>query len=488
MKKILLYTLSLCFIVLTSCNDLIDVQPRASIDSATALTTEEAFDATIVGAYDGLQTTNIYGRDLIAVPEALADNGRATNKSGRLVPEFQNQANAHMTLTWASAYFVINQTNLVLDALAKIDTTVIKIPFAKRQSIEGQAAFLRGLMYFELMKVYAYFPKNVIDAQNRGGVPLITKGVLDLKDVTYDTRASIDDCYKQIVADFNRAIDKLAGTAASRAPFYATRGAAQGLLSRVYLYMGDWVNAEKLATDALASGIGKFQTTPAATLAAWRTASHPESMFELNYQTNENIGVNTSLQTSYTTLVELGNTGKTGGFGDLVPTANLLALLDLEKDTASKVLDIRRSLYERGTAGRGTAEIECTKFFGKNGAVNLDNVPIIRVSELYLTRAEALYNQGGKEPAALADLNAIRTHAGLPARTATLTGAALLTEILNQRRLELAFEGHRFFDLKRLGRDLVKATTIPFTDYRILAPLPVREIQTNGNLKQNFGY
>jgi hypothetical protein len=253
--------------------------------------------------------------------------------------------------------------------------------------------------------------------------------------------------------------------------------------------MGDWVNAEKLATDALASGIGKFQTTPAASVSAWRSAIHPESMFELNYQTSENIGVNTSLQTSYTTLITLGNTTTTGGFGDLVPSANLLALLESEKDTTAKVLDIRRSLYELGTAGRGTAAIECTKFLGKNGAVNLDNVPVIRVSELYLTRAEAIFNQGSREPAALADLNTIRTRSGLPAKTATLTGAALLTEILNQRRLELAFEGHRFFDLKRLGRDITKLpANVPFTDYRILAPLPVREIQTNPNLKQNFGY
>ena len=132
---------------------------------------------------------------------------------------------------------------------------------------------------------------------------------------------------------------------------------------------------------------------------------------------------------------------------------------------------------------------ELIKFLGKNGPINLDNIPVIRVAELYLTRAEARYNQVGKEAAALADVNVIRTRSGLAARPATLTGAALLTEILNQRRLELAFEGHRFFDLKRLGRDITKIpTNIGFTDYRILAPLPVREIQTNPNLKQNFGY
>ncbi len=483
MKKILLYSASILFVFLTSCSDLLDVNPRQSIDSATALTTEEALNATIVGAYDQLQSTNIYGRDLIAIPEALADNGRATNKSGRLNPEYQNQPNAHIVSLWATAYFAINQVNLVIDA-----SPSVKISDAKRAEIEGQAYFIRALLYFELMKVHAYFPKNIVSVQDRGGVPLILKGVLELPQVSNTGRGTIDECYKQIVTDFSTAITKLEGTAKTRAPFYATKGAAQALLSRVYLYMGDWVNAEKAATDALASGIGTFSTN-ATYISAWRSGIHPESMFELNYQTNENIGVNTSLQTTYTTLVELGNRTKTGGFGDLVPSANLLAAMDSEKDSTNKVLDIRRALYELGTAGRGTAEIECTKFFGKNGAVNLDNVPVIRVSELYLNRAEAIFNIGGREAEVLKDLNTIRTRAGLPARTATLTGAALYDEILKQRRIELAFEGHRFFDLKRLGKDITKLpTNLPFTDYRILAPLPVREIQANPNLKQNFGY
>ena len=484
MKKIFFYAAGFLVIALSSCSDLLNVSPRQSIDSSTALTTEEALDATIIAAYDQLQSINVYGRDIIAMPEALADNGRATNKSGRLNPEFQNQPNAHIVNLWATAYFAINQLNLVIDALPN----VTKMADAKRQSIEGQAYFMRALLYFELMRAYAYTPKAIITQQDRGGVPLILKGVLEIPQITYASRASIDDCYKQIVLDFTTAITKLEGTAKSRAPFFATKGAAQGLLSRVYLYMGDWANAEKAATDALASGIGAFQSSSANYISAWRSGVHPESMFELNYLTNENVGVNSSLQTTYTTLIALGNRTTTGGFGDLVPTAALLAAMDSEKDTAGKVLDIRRTLYELGTAGRGTAEIECTKFLGKNGAVNLDNIPVIRVSELYLTRAEAIYNIGGREADALKDLNFIRTRAGLPARTATLTGVALLDEILKQRRIELAFEGHRFFDLKRLGRDIVKATTIPSTDYRILAPLPVREIQANPNLKQNFGY
>jgi hypothetical protein len=94
----------------------------------------------------------------------------------------------------------------------------------------------------------------------------------------------------------------------------------------------------------------------------------------------------------------------------------------------------------------------------------------------------------GNDAGALTDLNIIRTRAGLTARTG-LTGAALMTEILKQRRLELAFEGHRWFDLKRRGADVVKTpSTIAFSDFRILANIPVREIQVNPNLVQNTGY
>ncbi|MEA5426015.1 RagB/SusD family nutrient uptake outer membrane protein [Arcicella lustrica] len=458
----------------SSCSDLLDVQPRQSIDSATALTSEDAIRAAVNGVYDVLQSTFLYGRDLVAIPEALADNGRATNKSGRLVAEYQNQAtNAHFQI-WERAYNAINQLNLILEALPKATA----VPVATRDSFEGQASMLRALLYFELARCYGYEPKVVVTQSDRGTVPLHKKGVLDLSQIERLPRATIAETYDFIYSDLTNAIAKLSTVTLSTA--YANKGAANALFSRVALYRGDYENAIKYANAALASGIGKFQTKDAY-VGAWRVANHPESMFEIVYQTNENIGVNTSLQTTYTTLVQLGNTATTGGFGDLVPTAALLA--------AFEPGDVRRNLYERGTAGRGTAEIECTKFFGRSGAVNLDNIPVIRISEMYLNRAEA-YALTGKETEALADVNTIRTRAGLEAKTG-LTGQALINEIANQRRIEFAFEGHRFFDLKRRGQDIIKdapAQNLAYTDFRILSFIPNREIQANSNLKQNVGY
>lgn len=487
MKVTNLYKIAVLGVVLTfaSCTDLLDVQPRASIDSVTALTTEDAVNAAVNGIYDRLQSTNLYGRDLVAIPEALADNGRATNKSGRLNPEYQNQVNAHF-IHWQTSYFAINQANLVLDALPKVE----KMTQANKDFVEAQALFIRGLLYFELMRAYAYEPTVEIKEASKGGVPLLKSGVVDATQIKLEGRASINDVYESIYSDLTNSIAKFTSSGRTATASFANKTAAQAMFSRVALYRGDYTNAAKYATDALATGsVGRFQTRDTY-VSAWRSANHPESIFEIQYQTNENIGVNTSLQTTYTTLVASGNRTTTGGFGDLVPTKALLDAYESEKDADGKVIvDVRRSLYELGTAGRGTAEIECTKFLGRSGQVNLDNIPVIRVSEMYLNRAEALA-RSGNAAGALTDLNVIRTRAGLPAATG-LTGAALITEILKQRRLELAFEGHRFFDMKRLGLDIVKAAPVQnlnFTDFRVLAPIPVREIQANANLKQNTGY
>lgn len=468
-----------------SCTDLLDVEPRASIDSVTALTTEDAINAAVNGVYDRLQSTNLYGRDLLAIPEALADNGRATNKSGRLNPEYQNQINAHF-IHWQTSYFAINQANLVLDALPKVE----KMTQANKDFVEAQALFIRGLLYFELMRAYAYEPTVEIKEASKGGVPLLKSGVVDATQIKLESRASINDVYESIYGDLTASIAKFTSSGKTATASFANKTAAQAIFSRVALYRGDYTNASKYATDALATGsVGRLQTRDTY-VSAWRAANHPESIFEIQYQTNENVGVNTSLQTTYTTMIASGNRTSTGGFGDLVPTRALLDAYESEKDADGKVIvDVRRSLYELGTAGRGTAEIECTKFLGRSGQVNLDNIPVVRVSEMYLNRAEALA-RSGNAAGALTDLNVIRTRAGLPAATG-LTGAALITEILKQRRLELAFEGHRFFDMKRLGLDIVKAApvqSLAFTDFRVLAPLPVREIQANANLKQNTGY
>ena len=483
MKYIIHISLLTVALLLGSCSDLLDVQPRQSIDSADALTTREGINAAVTNVYTYLKAQVIYGRDLLAIAEALADDSRIINRAGgRFVNEGQNVPNNHLG-GWGTYYAAINNINLILNALPSSPFTE-----AERVSLQGEIKFLRALFYFNLVRIYAFDPKVAIATLDKGGVPLMLTGVNSPEQVQYPSRASVAEVYTQIYADLT---DAVATAPTTGGPNRATKAAAQALFARVALYNEDYANAIRYATDALASGVGRFVGTTDY-VAAWRSNSHPESIFEVLFQTRqESLGVNNSLQSAYTTIESVAQANSlaalrpttlppANGWGSVVPTTALLALYQTG--------DVRRQLYQDGLNRSNTTVTESTKFLGKSGVIYMDNVPVIRVSELYLIRAEAIARSNGDQALALADVNRIRTRAGLTA-LANLTNAQLQTEITLQRRLELAFEGHRWFDLKRRGLDVVKSTgNVPYGDYRILASIPTSEIQANRNLVQNAGY
>jgi starch-binding outer membrane protein, SusD/RagB family len=471
-------------ILLGSCSTLLDIQPRQSLDASVALDTREGINAAVTATYAYLKTQELYGRDLLAIADALADDSRIINRAGgRFVNEGQNVINSHL-LGWPVYYTAINEINLILEALPRSPFTQ-----AERNALEGEVKFLRGLLYFNLVRIYAFDPKVAVGTQDRGGVPIMLTGVSNPSQVQYPTRAPVAEVYTQIYKDLTDAVAKAPTTGA---PNRTTRAAAQAIFARVALHNEDYANAIRYATDALNAGVGRFVTT-ADYVAAWRGNSHPESLFEVLFQTRqESLGVNNSLQSAYTTLESVAQANSlaalrpttlppANGWGAVVPTTAFLAL--------HQTGDVRRQLYQLGLNRSNATVEECTKFVGKSGVIYMDNVPVIRLSELFLIRAEALARSGGDQAAALADVNRIRTRAGLTAITTAPTNAALLAEITLQRRLELAFEGHRWFDLKRRGLDVVKSTgNVPYGDTRILAPIPLSEIQANRNLVQNAGY
>lgn len=500
--------------IVSSCEKQLEIAPRQSIDAATALSSRDAIEASITGLYARLKNVRQYGRDLITHPEALSDNGFATNKSGRLVPEANNVLNAHFTGTiWSNSYPAINQINLILEALPSLALTPA-ISQTERNKWEGQLYFLRGLYYFDLMRVYAYIPGAVVSAQDKGGVPLSIQGISTAEAalVYKPSRAPIDAVYTQILADLTLANDKLLNPGLGVS--LGNKAAAQGLLARVNLYIKNYTDAKRWADSCIALAGNKL-TSASTHVANWRAATNGESLFQIVFASSgENIGVNESLQTSFTTLVTTGNQGTLGGFGDLVPTLSLLtdlgfalnggmttANFGLNHSVATRSTDVRNLLFEPGSAGRGNIKVECTKYIGKNGFINLDNVSVIRIAEAYLIRAEAQVAAGSavlNAANALADLKAIKSrrytdYTGSAQETAdnAMTAAQLFEEIIRQRRIEFAFEGHRFFDLKRLGRDLTKTphyTTVAFTDIRMLPPIPQSDVDGNTNLKQNTGY
>jgi starch-binding outer membrane protein, SusD/RagB family len=510
--------LALGGMVISGCKKQLEITPRQSIESAGALTTREEINASIVGIYAILKGVRLYGKDLITHPEALADNGYATNKSGRLLNESNNVFGAHFTGSiWINAYQAINQINLTLEAIPNLQVVPAITP-AEKANWEGQLYFLRALYYFDMAKVYAYIPGAVVTSQDRGGVPLALKGIANKDSARkfFPARAPIADVYNLIIDDLKKAETALTNNALEKS--LATKAAAQAMLARVYLYNKDYTNAKTWADACITLMGGTARLTDQNDYVSnWRSADNKETIFHIKYATpGETIGVNESLQTSFTTLTAPGLTAVTGGFGDLVPTISLLNDLGItltggntnaiftgnNASVASRTGDVRNLLYEPGTTGRGKSYVECTKFLGKNGAINLDNTPVVRASEMYLIRAEIqalstspVFNAAN----ALADLKAIKSrryvsYTGSAQETAdnALTPAALYEEIIRQRRLEFAFEGHRFFDLKRLGRDITKSApstvTLFFTDARILAPILQADVDGNPNLVQNFGY
>lgn len=523
-NKIILIALTVS-VVVSSCKKQLEVTPRQSIDAATALNTREEINASIVTMYSLFKNQRLYGRDIIALPEALADNGYANGRSNRLVNESRNVlpvattgANHFTSTLWTNSYAAINQINLTLEAIPALQS--LPVPTAAEiASWQGQLYFLRGLYYFELMRAYAYTPGAIVATQDKGGVVVNPNGFSNIAAATayLPSRQSVDSVYNYIIADFLKAETNLTDQPLEKN--LATKAAARAMLSRAYLYAKKYTESKLWSDNAITTFTPAKITDVGNYVSNWRSADNTETIFQIRFALNsENIGVNESLQTTFTTLTAPGLTTVTAGFGDLVPTATLLTDMGIllvggnttttytsatNSSIASRSTDVRNLLYEVGTAGRGKSFVECTKYLGKNGFVNLDNVPVIRLSEMYLNRAEAQATVGSPvfNPAnALADLKFIKSrryvgYTGSALETAdnALTATQLYDEIIRQERIEFAFEGHRFFDLKRLGKDIVKSApitsgTVQFTDARILAPIPQGEVDGNPNLKQNFGY
>lgn len=518
-NNIKLYQLTLLIALVTlaaSCKKQIEIDPRQSIPTEQVFTSRDNVNAAITGVFARLKNLRMYGRDLIAVSEALSENGFATNKSGRLVNEAANVPGAHFA-NWQLDYFAIAEINTLLERIPTFNFTPA-VTVSERAGWEGQLYFLRALCYHDLARTYCYEPGLGVAGQDRGGVPVVTTTPLtiDGANANLPARADINVVYARIYRDLDSALVKL-NNPTSLNPALPSLAAAQSLYARVALYNRDYTRAAAMSSLALTTTLGRINSANAY-VAGWTSQVHPESLFEVRFANPaENLGVNESLHTTYTTLRDRGNPLIVQGFGDLVPGTSLLAQLGFTGNAANgaggtfsgRSDDVRNLLYEGGSTARGTARIECTKFIGKNGQPNLDNIPLIRVPEVLLTRAEARANATNRDGSAntafnlsnaMADVILLKQNRYSAYATsqspsdiilqASTTAAPVINEILRQRRIELANEGHRWFDYKRTngltGTGL--SSKLIYTDFRLLPAVPQREVDGNPNIVQNFGY
>jgi hypothetical protein len=469
MKKIVLGLLTATLLLggLESCNNKLNVQPVSTIDSATAFTNSSDVLAALVGCYTGLQSVDLYGGYLQFLTDLLADNGDESFVGTFTQPqEAQRKAllitNSQVSATWLRAYDVINRTNNVLANIGKLDTP------SQRASAEGEAKFIRSLVYFDLVRTYGKAWNDGTPSSNLG-VPLVLTPTLTVADALPVPRNTVAEVYAQVITDLTAA-ETLLTTGGPLNPFSATRYACAGLLARVYLQQGNYAAAAAAANRA--TGTTNFS------LNAFYGAN-------FGYNTT-NVATNTILTTSINTPEDIFTIQLTAQSG----TNQLYTFYSRNSRADVNVQPQFLNLFETGDtrASLNTMPTATAASFTRKYDAQYGNIKLMRLDEMLLTRAEANFRAGGTPagPTPLADINTIRTRAGLPALT-TVT----LAQILKERRIELAFEGFRLGDLKRNQESTVDPLTgavIPWNSTRLVFPIPFREINANSNLKQNEGY
>lgn len=456
------FTLALFGMVLfVSCEGFLDTSPTTNVDPITAQENIEGIEAILTSVYNRLQSQFRYGRELVLTPDILADNtAQHPVTSGRGDNYAVNSQGSHISF-WNTAYLTINEANYVIAGTEDIEN----VPQSTRDRLRSEALFQRGLAYFDLARTYGYEPGREVDGWTQS-VILRTEPTRDVSDADLRSRESNSAVYQQVVDDLDEAIQLLNND--DRGVYFANYVAANALMARVHLYLENWQDAIDYANVALANTNVELLDTEAAFISnPFNSVPNPESLWELNIDpVEESLGSNVGL---------CPWTNPTHWF-DITLSDNLIDTFDDD--------DYRQHLFATASDGHPyTLKWACS-----TGAFD-DNVPIIRLPELYLIKAEA-HAELDQLPDALTNLEELQTARGLTPFVSA-NKDEIIEEIMVERRRELHFEGHRWFDLKRRAMDIPKqagATTVPYGDFRILSPLTQGEVDNNPNLDQNPGY
>lgn len=438
----------------SACTKGLDKEPYASIPSEEALLTSSDVEGALVGAYNRLGRDLVYGGDMFVYSELLGDNDEISwSGTYQGMTQIFNKNipvdNDFVEGTWMASYTTINTVNNVI----KAKDSVLEV---KRDKVEGEAKFIRGAVYFDLVRLYAKSWNNGNPSTNPG-VPIVLIPTNLISESDKVARNTVAEVYDQVIKDLTEAESLLP----ARNSFFATSGSAAAMLARVYLTKGDYANAAAAATRVIESGeyvlleqySELFRYNPDNLSEV--IPNNKEDIFAM--QVNTTSGVN-----EFTTFFSQN------GRGDI--EINESHFDDYEADD----LRIGAAFYVDG------GSIYC----GKHD-MQYSVVQVMRLAEMYLIRAEANFRAGGApvggvEPAD--DINLIRARAGLePIGSAELT----LEDIYLERKHELSFEGQKLHDAKRFEKSILG---IPWNSPKLVFPIPNREIKVNSNLTQNEGY
>ena len=489
---------------LSSCvNDWLDVAPSDGTDADAALTSSSDLAAARTGMYAALKgnsnLVDYYGQQFFVYGDVHAgDDYQYNNIGGSNRASFYYDMNyqtasefSSSNVAWKSPYIVIGRANRIIAAAeggALSDAAEAK---ATIDQYAAEAKVLRALAHFDLVRIYG---KPYTEDQGASlGVPLVT-GVLESN--AKPARSTVAEVYTQVVKDLTEAISSNA-LATETEPGYVSVWGAKAILSRVYLNMGDYANALSVAEDIIKNRkkSGAALWTRDQYFKAWDASTPNESEFLFR--------LNVAGTTDSNDLNGIGNLQQREGYKEMVATKKFVDMLTSDPE------DVRNKMFLPATAAKevatyGTNKVYLNKLRGQGGNLrNVTIVPIIRLSEVYLTAAECAFRNNDKTKAVEYLNDLVKNRTTTEASLATVDNITL-ERILIERRKELIGEGQRYFDALRNNETITRYTSeadkgwhktlskdaqsFDRDYFKAIAAIPQAEINANPNIKQNTGY
>lgn len=504
MRTIVTTTLAVALLFLAQgCDSTVErTEPSTAISQETALSNPDAIRGIRASMYDRMHSTGL-STDWLLGPSALADNTSFRGNQGRHQELNVNAERAGIlgpgSRAYGPLYNLINDANILISG---IEEGVLQPEVASK--FKAEAYFMRALAQHHLVRILGYDPDGnggvVSPNSGRGagfnlGIVLRTEPTLDVQQASEKARATVPEVYDQIVSDLEAADSTFAEVPAElreNSRFFASEAAVQGLRARVQLYRRNWSAANTAAQNAIDLAGSTFGSSLASSeeeltdIFDETTGGNPEAIFEVDTDpATESVGINDALS-AYTSIEWLAQ----------LPTQDLISLYgdgDARRDAwYEPCFDETVSEPETGCSDVNDEGLELHKYASEQGISRFaDDYPHLRIAEMYLIQAEARLNASGVG-AAISRLNDLREQRGASQLdAANFNFDQAYDEILAERRRELVAEGHRFFDLKRLGRDIQKPLgrdAVPFNDFRVLDDIPPNQLSVNGQLVPNPGY
>lgn len=461
--------------------DILTQTPDHVISENLVLNSVEKLDKLLTGTYNEISRNTYLGRVLYKRAAVKGTDFRfvKTTYNPReyetIAYKYEESANNSGSCEelWRQSFKAINNLNLIINNIDAAEGSE-----DAKQEILGEALGLRGMVYFDLARTFAY-PWIRAGASSQG-LPL----KLSSEEVVVE-RSSLGQTYDQILVDLHGAHDLLPENSWGQGSTkYLTKTGVKALMARVYLYKQDWENALRYAEEVIAArGEAHLMGVDSYEFGDYTS----ESLFELSITFQNSLGSN-GLGAQFDM--------KNGGQGDVIATQTFVDLL------AAYENDPRAALLEEDREGTRQAFVKYENRSDGEG-LSAHNIPVLRLSEMFLIAAEAAaQGAGGGDASAQDYLNALieKRTTNFAAHQATETGEALKERIAEERRRELALEGHGVYDYIRRGKDINRPVeehvntgvdasnlNIQAGDNRTICPIPASEIEASG-MEQTEGY